>query len=240
MRFLGLPQPPAQAWTPQAQDSIIRPMAKARYIAVDGPIGVGKTILSKDLAARLKADLVRDLAADNPFLGRFLRNRNSFAFQTQIFYLLHRYQQQKRLLQADLFYHGTVMDYLFARDPIYALISLSDEEQALYKTLFDTLSERAPKPDLAVYLRASADVLFDRIHKGDGPFYRFIGRSFLEEAIRAYDNFFFYYSDSPLLVVDTSQLDLHNSAEDRDHLIDVINKMKSSGTEHYIPVRDNS
>ncbi len=210
-------------------------MKKPRYIVVEGPIGVGKTSLAKSLVAEFQARGVFEKVEENPFLTKFYEERETYAFQTQIFFLLSRYQQQRELMQQDLFSRSAVADYLFAKDRIFASLNLSSEEIALYKQLYQTLGPRVPKPDLVVYLQARPDVLYKRIKKRNKSFDREVSPEYLTEVARAYNEFFFRYDESPLLAINTSEIDFMASSEDLADLIKEINTM-GSGTQHYIPL----
>ena len=210
-------------------------MKRPRYIVVEGPIGVGKTSLAKSLAAEFHARSVFEKVEENPFLIKFYEDRESYAFQAQIFFLLSRYQQQRELIQQDLFNQNAVSDYLFAKDRIFATLNLSSEEITLYKQLYQLLDPRVPKPDLVVYLQARPDVLYKRVKKRDKEFDREITPEYLTEVARAYNEFFFRYDESPLLAINTSDIDFMASSEDLADLIKEINTM-GSGTQHYIPL----
>ena len=210
-------------------------MKRPRYIVVEGPIGVGKTSLAKSLAAEFHARSVFEKVEENPFLTKFYEDRESYAFQAQIFFLLSRYQQQRELIQQDLFNQNAVSDYLFAKDRIFATLNLSSEEITLYKQLYQLLDPRVPKPDLVVYLQARPDVLYKRVKKRDKEFDREITPEYLTEVARAYNEFFFRYDESPLLAINTSDIDFMASSEDLADLIKEINTM-GSGTQHYIPL----
>jgi deoxyadenosine/deoxycytidine kinase len=206
-----------------------------RYMAIEGPIGVGKTSLATLLAQRFKGRLVLEVVEENPFLSAFYENRQKHAFQTQLFFLLSRYRQQQELFQQDLFNSTTVSDYLFAKDRIFACLNLDANELGLYDRIFEALGSRVTKPDLVIYLQARLDVLLARIRRRGRDFERKIDPAYLNELTRAYNEFFFHYSESPLLVINTSDIDFVENEEDLENLLGVIRKMRK-GTHHYIPI----
>jgi deoxyadenosine/deoxycytidine kinase len=210
-------------------------MVKAKYIVVEGPIGVGKTSLAKMLANEFQARTVFERIEDNPFLPKFYKSREIYAFQNQTFFLLNRYQQQMELAQQNLFNQNTVADYLFAKDQIFATLTLSAEELSLYQQIYALLNTRVPKPDLIVYLQARPEVLYKRVKKRDKKFERGVTFEYLSEVAQAYNQFFFHYDETPLLVVNTSEIDFVSSSKDLADLIKEINNM-GSGTQHYIPL----
>ena len=210
-------------------------MANAKYIVVEGPIGVGKTSLARILANEFQARTVFERIEDNPFLPKFYKSRETYAFQNQTFFLLNRYQQQVELAQQDLFSQNTVADYLFAKDQIFASLTLSAEELNLYQQIYALLNARVPKPDLVVYLQARSEVLYKRIKKRDKKYERGVTFEYLGEVAQAYNRFFFHYDEAPLLVVNTSEIDFVSSSKDLADLIKEVNCM-GSGTQHYIPL----
>jgi deoxyguanosine kinase len=210
-------------------------MASKKYIVVEGPIGVGKTSLAKMLAAEFQARTVFETVEDNPFLSKFYQDRETYAFQNQLFFLLSRYHQQTRLIQQDLFSQATVADYLFAKDKIFASLTLSAEELALYHQIYQLLDPRLSRPDLVVYLQARPEVLYKRLKKRDKSYERGVTLEYLTEVAQAYNQYFFHYDESPLLVVNTSEIDFVASSQDLGDLIREINRM-GSGTQHYIPL----
>ncbi len=205
-----------------------------RYIAIEGPIGVGKTSLATLLAKELKARLILEKPEENPFLPQFYRDRKSYAFQTQVFFLLSRFQQQKEIAQLDLFNQVTLTDYLFAKDRIFASLNLSHDELALYEQLYDLLSDQIPTPDLVVFLQAKAEILLHRIKTRNIPYEKEIDLNYLQELVEAYNYYFFHYDRSPLLVIDTSEIDFVNRKEDFTQLVREIEQMKK-GTWYFIP-----
>ena len=210
-------------------------MTKGRYIVVEGPIGVGKTSLAKILANEFQARTVFERVEENPFLPKFYKARETYAFQNQTFFLLSRYHQQMELAQQDLFNQSTVADYLFARDNIFATLTLSTEELKLYQQIYALLNARVVKPDLVVYLQARPEVLYKRLKKRDKKYERSVTFEYLSEVAQAFNQFFFRYGDTPLLVVNTSDIDFVASSKDLTDLIKEINKM-GPGTQHYIPL----
>lgn len=210
-------------------------MAKARYIVVEGPIGVGKTSLAKILAAEFQARSLVERVEENPFLAKFYEDRETYAFQNQLFFLLSRYRQQRELSQHDLFSQNIVSDYLFAKDKIFATLTLSSEELNLYQQVYQLLNPRVPKPDLVVYLQARPEVLYKRVKKRDKSYEKGVTLEYLKEVAQAYNQYFFHYDESPLLVVNTSEIDFVSSSKDLADLIKEINNM-GSGTQHYIPL----
>jgi deoxyadenosine/deoxycytidine kinase len=191
-----------------------------RYIVVEGVIGVGKTSLAKLLAARTAARLNMEIVEENPFLARFYGDRAGFAFQTQIFFLLSRYRQQQKLFQSELFRDLVISDYLFAKDRIFANLNLSDDELALYDQLASILEPRILRPDLIIYLQARTEVLMERIRWRGRSFERDLSREYLDALNSAYNYYFHHYRESPLLVVNTNDLDFVNAPRDLELLFE--------------------
>ena len=206
------------------------------YIAIEGPIGVGKTALAARLASRLDATTVLE-ETENPFLADFHAGRPGAALQTQLFYLLNRHRQQLSLRQGDLFSQAIVSDYLFDRDKIFAYLNLDDNELFIYQRLYDLLSKDVPPPDLVIYLQAPTDVLMRRLKERPKDADDGVPTSapeYVRELNEAYQHYFFHYSATPLLVVETSQLDLEGSDEALDDLLRQIAGM-GRGTRYYVP-----
>ncbi|HEX7523580.1 MAG TPA: deoxynucleoside kinase [Candidatus Deferrimicrobium sp.] len=206
-----------------------------RYIAIEGPIGVGKSSLAKILAQKYASRLVKEEIAGNPFLERFYENPRKFAFQTQLFFLLSRYRQQRELAQGDLFEAGLVCDYILAKDKIFALINLEDDEVSLYESIYKLLVSTLPKPDLVIYLQARPEVLLSRVRKRGIAYERNISLDYLRTLSDAYNEYFFHYNETPLLVVNTSEIDFVESPRDLEHLVREVKSVKR-GTQHYIPL----
>lgn len=209
-----------------------------RYIALEGPAGVGKGALAERLASRLDAALVLDDTDTNPFLGDEHQGRPGSSFQAQLFCLLSRHRQQVTLRQADLFSQATVSDYVFDKDKIYAFQTLDDNELFVYQRLYDLLARDVPPPDLVVYLQAPTDVLRKRLKEKDRTRERGASPagvlSRLPELNEAFNNFFFHYTATPLLVVETSQIDLTWPDAALDDLLRQIQGLPR-GTRYYVP-----
>jgi deoxyadenosine/deoxycytidine kinase len=205
-----------------------------RYIVVEGVIGVGKTSLAKLLSTHVEGKLNLEVVEENPFLANFYQDRQAYAFQTQIFFLLSRFRQQQDLFQHDLFSSTVLTDYLFAKDRIFANLNLSDDELALYNQLAVILEQRVLKPDLVIYLQARTEILQQRIQWRGRSFERNMENSYLEALNKAYSYFFHHYKDAPLLVVNTDNLDFVNVPRDFDLLFEQI-QQKFTGTRYYAP-----
>jgi deoxyadenosine/deoxycytidine kinase len=207
-----------------------------QYIAIEGPIGAGKTSLAERLATRLDATSILE-ESENPFLADFYCGRPGAALQAQLFYLLSRHRQQLSMRQGDLFAQSTVSDYLFDKDTIFAYVNLDDNELFIYQRLYDLLSNDVPSPDLVIYLQAPTEVLVRRLRDRARDLERDSldpDPGYLREVNEAYQHFFFHYTATPLLVVETSQLDLTGSDDALDDLIKQINGM-GRGTQYYVP-----
>lgn len=210
-------------------------MEQLRYIAIEGAIGAGKTSLAKLLTDKLHAKLVLENASENPFLGKFYSNPEQFAFQTQVFFLLSRYQQQMELQQQDLFERITISDYLFERDEIFAHLNLDEDEITMYRHLHSLLKKKVLLPDLVVFLQVSTENLVERIKTRGIAFEQNIAPGYLEAVNQAFNNFFFHYNETPLLVINTNEIDFVNSHEDLDNLVKEIKEM-GKGKKYYVPV----
>jgi deoxyguanosine kinase len=207
-----------------------------RYIAVEGPVGAGKTALAQRLGPRLDATLVLE-QSDNPFLADFYADRPGAALQAQLFYLLSRHRQQTSQRQVDLFSQTAICDYLFDKDKIFAYLNLDDNELFIYQRLYDLLARDVPPPDLVIYLQSPTDVLLRRLRgrrrDPEAPEFE-PDPEYLKELNEAYHHFFFHYNATPLLVVETSEFDSEASDEALDDLVRQIKHM-GAGTQYYVP-----
>lgn len=201
------------------------------YIAVEGPIGVGKTTLARRLAATFGHETLLEDADHNPFLERFYRNRRQAALATQLFFLFQRAQKIEDLRQKDIFAPLRVADFLIEKDPLFARVNLDSDEYQLYQKVYQQLLIEPPRPDLVVYLQAPTDVLLDRINARGIAHERAIERDYLERLNEVYSEFFLYYDDAPLFIVNASEIDLANDEQDYRHLVDYLLDIRSG--RHY-------
>jgi deoxyadenosine/deoxycytidine kinase len=204
------------------------------YIAIEGPIGVGKTSLARMLEKHFVGRAVLERVEENPFISRFYQDPEKFAFQTQIFFLLSRFRQQQELLQQDLFHRVTITDYLFEKDRVFAFINLTEDELALYEQIYSLFKSRVLRPDLVIYLQASSKVLVRRIRSRNLPFERGVTEEYVERVSEAYREFFFQWNASPLLVVDTSRFDFVHREEDFSLLVREMSQA-THGVRYFIP-----
>src|SRR5262245_62026615 len=205
------------------------------YIAVEGPIGVGKTPVVQKLAETLDATTVLEEWSANPFLKAFYDGVGGAAFQAELFFLLSRYRQQQELLQRSLFQQFTLADYVFDRSKLYSYLNLEDSELLIYDKLYALLAEGVPRPDLVVYLQAPTEVLMRRIAQRGRPEESRLSEEYLSEVNRAYNYYFFHYNATPLLVVNTAEVDFVKRREDLDDLVKQIKGM-GRGTQYYVPM----
>lgn len=210
-------------------------MRELRYIAIEGVIGAGKTSLAKKLSEKLSANLILEEFQENPFLEKFYEDRRRFAFQTQMFFLINRYKQLQLLNQQDLFNKFIVSDYIFDKDRIFAYLNLSGEELKLYDAIFPLLEREIPKPDLVIFLQSSIDRLMLNIKHRARSIEKNLTRAYLIELSEAYNNFFFKYNDTPLLIVNTTEIDFINRQEDFDELYTQIFREDRGFIEYFNP-----
>jgi deoxyguanosine kinase len=213
--------------------------ATHRFIAVEGPIGVGKTSLARRLATSLSAETVLEQASQNPFLERFYRNPRAGALPAQLHFLLQRAQQLAALKQADMFAAVRVADYLLEKDRLFARVTLDDSEYSLYEQVYARLDIQVPKPDLVVYLQAPVDVLLERIARRGVDYEQYIDRGYLEKLNEAYARFFHEFDAAPLLIVNAASIDPIANQRDYEELLAAIRRM-SRGRLYYNPLRSRA
>ncbi len=206
-----------------------------RYIAVEGPIGVGKTTVANLLAERFRAQLILEQYEENPFLERFYRDRRGAAFQTQLFFLLSRYRQHQEMVSSNLFYDNIVCDYLFAKDRIFAEVNLSRDELKLYDEVATALHKTLPTPDVVIYLQGSVGLMQQNIKKRSRSFEQNIDREYLESLTAAYDDFFFHYRDSRLIVANCDSFDFLGRPDHFERLVETIVRSPYPPVEYMVP-----
>ena len=209
--------------------------SEIKYIAIEGVIGAGKSALAKKIRDKLNAQLVLEQFEANPFLEKFYSDRKRYAFQTQMFFLINRFKQQEELIQGNLFTEYIVSDYIFEKDRIFAYLNLSGEELKLYESIFPLLERNLAKPDLIVYLQSSVDRLIYNIKKRGRKIERNITKSYIEELSEAYNNFFFRYNKTPLLIVNSTEIDFVHKDEDFNELFKQIFRDDRGVTEYFKP-----
>ncbi len=212
-------------------DVDLRGRTPPRYIAVEGPIGVGKTTLARRLAETFNHEILLEDAEDNPFLERFYRNRREAALATQLFFLFQRTQKMQELRQSELFSPVRVADFLIEKDPLFARINLDSDEFELYDKVYQKLTIDAPKPDLVIYLQAPTNVLLERIERRGIQHEKTIDKRYLEQLNEVYSEFFLYYDGAPLLIVNASMIDLSEGTGDYLPLVDYLLDIRSG--RHY-------
>ena len=207
---------------------------KFRSIAVEGPIGVGKTSFVELLVSKFDAHKVLE-EIDNPFLDGFYKDQQGAAFQVQLFFLLSRYRQLQELSQRDLFRQITICDYIFPKDKIFAYLNLDDSELLIYDKLYALLEDQVPQPDLVIFLQAETRTLVERIRRRNRDFEKQVSEAYINEVNKAYNYFFFHYTQTPLLVIDTTEIDFVHHEEHLDELVEQIRKMEH-GVQYYRPL----
>ncbi|QDG51465.1 deoxynucleoside kinase [Persicimonas caeni] len=195
-----------------------------RYIVIEGPIGVGKTTLVNLLAERYRANTVLEIFEENPFLAKFYGDRDAYAFQTEMFFLLSRYKQQEQFSQRDLFSTLSVSDYLFVKCRLFASLTLSDHELSLYDRMYNILTEQVPTPDVVVHLHAPLEILHERINKRGRSYEQDMDLEYLDRLRGLYHNFFAHYEDTPLVEVDTADVHFAEEPDAVEELMDRIQR----------------
>ena len=209
-------------------------MRNVYYIAVEGVIGVGKTSLCSLIGEQFSAKIVFEKFEGNPFLEDFYKDKERFAFQTQLYFLLSRYRQHQEMMQVELFHKLLVSDYMFVKDKIFANINLSDKELTLYNSVVTLLERDIPNPDLVIYLQSSTDRLMTNIKKRGRYYEDLITQEYIQELNDAYNDFFLRYDRSPLLIVNSTDIDFIDNKEDQENLMEKI-RQPFSGTRYYNP-----
>lgn len=207
------------------------------FIAIEGVIGAGKTSLAKLLAERYNARLVLEQFEDNPFLPKFYEDRARYAFPTQMAFLASRFKQQQDMQNKDLFQQMIISDYIFEKDRIFARLNLEDDELALYDSIFDIMTGISARPDLVIFLQSAVDRLLENIRRRDRDYERNISRPYLKELTEAYNHFFYYYNKSPLMIINTSEIDFVSNKKHLDYIEEQIfrHPVRSNTHIHIIP-----
>jgi deoxyguanosine kinase len=222
--------------TPAEPLSTLIEHTEIRHIAIEGVIGAGKTTLASMISDLLDARLVLEQFEENPFLKDFYKDPERFAFQTQIFFLLSRYKQQRALFQADLFHRFLVTDYIFEKDKIFAYLNLADEELKLYETLVSSIEHSIPVPDLVVYLQSSVPRLMANIKHRARSYESEMSEQYIKDLNEAYNYFFFRYKATPLLIVNAAEMDFVNTRAHFDQLVREIFRPGRGAVEYYNPM----
>lgn len=207
------------------------------FIAIEGVIGVGKTSLAKLLTRRHDARLVLEQFEDNPFLPKFYQDRERYAFPTQMAFLASRFKQQQNMLSKDLFQQTTISDYIFEKDRIFARLNLDDDELSLYDSIFNIMTGISARPDLVIYLQSHVDRLMENVRQRDRDYERHITRSYLQDLSDAYNHFFYHYNKSPLMIINTSEIDFVSNEKHLDYIEEqIFNRPIRGNTQiHIIP-----
>jgi len=209
-------------------------MKNLYYIAIEGPIGVGKTSLAQLLAEKLSARTILEKFEENPFLADFYDDPERYAFQTQLYFLLQRYQHQQELRQIDMFHKLLVTDYMFVKDRLFASLNLNDKEIGLYDTVANLLERNVINPDFVIYLQADTNTLMKNISKRKRPFEKNISRDYVDALNQVYNEYFFRYKETPLLIINTNNIDFVNNKKDLEEVINVV-RQPVTGTKFFNP-----
>ena len=206
------------------------------HIAVEGTIGVGKTSLAGILGDRLEAKLILEEFEENPFLVEFYKDSDRFAFQTQLFFLLSRYRQQQQLQQTDLFTKTLISDYMFVKDRLFAALNLDDKEMSLYNAVARILEKNVTSPDMVIFLQSDTDRLMQNIKLRGREYEKLIDWKYIDALNQMYNEYFFRYDDSPLLIINTNDIDFVNNKDDLEEIIEFI-RTPGEGTRYFNPIK---
>ncbi len=206
------------------------------HIAIEGTIGVGKTSLAGILGDRLEAKLILEEFEENPFLVEFYKDSDRFAFQTQLFFLLSRYRQQQQLQQTDLFTKTLISDYMFVKDRLFAALNLDDKEMSLYNTVARILEKNVASPDMVIFLQSDTDRLMQNIKLRGREYEKLIDWKYIDALNQMYNEYFFRYDDSPLLIINTNDIDFVNNKDDLEEIIEFI-RTPGEGTRYFNPIK---
>ncbi len=210
-------------------------MRNLYYVAIEGPIGVGKTSLANLLSERLGARLILEGFDENPFLSEFYEEPERYAFQTQLFFLLQRYQQQQELRQVDMFHNLLISDYMFVKDRLFASLNLDEKEMSLYDMVANLLEKNVINPDLVIYLQADTDTLMRNIARRGRDMEKNISEEYIDALNQLYTEYFFRYQDTPLVIINTNNIDFVHNEEDLNEVINYI-RQPVTGTKFFNPV----
>ena len=206
------------------------------HIAIEGTIGVGKTSLAGILGDRLEAKLILEEFEENPFLVEFYKDSDRFAFQTQLFFLLSRYRQQQQLQQTDLFTKTLISDYMFVKDRLFAALNLDDKEMSLYNAVARILEKNVASPDMVIFLQSNTDRLMQNIKLRGREYEKLIDWKYIDALNQMYNEYFFRYDDSPLLIINTNDIDFVNNKNDLEEIIEFI-RTPGEGTRYFNPIK---
>lgn len=211
-------------------------MRNLYYVAIEGSIGVGKTSLAKLLSEKLSARLVLETFQDNPFLADFYEEPDRFAFQTQLWFLLQRYQQQQELRQVDMFHTLLVSDYMFVKDRLFASLNLKEKEMSLYDSVANMMEKNVLHPDLVIFLQADTDTLMNNIKRRGREYEKNISWDYIDSLNQVYNEYFFRYQETPLVIINTNNIDFVHSEQDLEEVINYI-RQPVVGTKFFNPAR---
>ena len=206
------------------------------HIAIEGTIGVGKTSLAGILGDRLEAKLILEEFEENPFLVEFYKDSDRFAFQTQLFFLLSRYRQQQQLQQTDLFTKTLISDYMFVKDRLFAALNLDDKEMSLYNAVARILEKNVASPDMVIFLQSDTDRLMQNIKLRGREYEKLIDWKYIDALNQMYNEYFFRYDDSPLLIINTNDIDFVNNKDDLEEIIEFI-RTPGEGNRYFNPIK---